>query len=97
MDNYECRHFLSYRGIKLPLNLVSPLGAGEENNRNTFYRGYFDKQDKLMVCQKVVYGEVELAHHYSYYDNGILSQAEIIEEDEEAMIIKYDRSGVQLR
>jgi hypothetical protein len=78
-----CRPFVSYSGIKLPLKLVNELTEAGLNNRNTFYRGYFDAQDRLLICQKIVYGEVESEHRYRYDDNGVLKHALIIEDDEE--------------
>ena len=58
----ECRYFVSYSGIKLPLKLVNEITETSLNNRNTYYRGYFDAQNKMLLCQKVVYGEVESVH-----------------------------------
>jgi len=76
------RYFVSYSGIKLPLKLVNEITEASLNNRNTYYRGYFDAQDRLLLCQKVVYGEVESEHQYQYYDNGVLKHAQITEDDE---------------
>jgi hypothetical protein len=41
----------------------------------------------LLGLQKVVYGDVELEHQYSYDDGGNLRQAEITDVDEETSII----------
>ena len=76
------RYFVSYSGIKLPLKLVNEITEAGLTNRNTYYRGYFDAQDKLLLCQKMVYGEVESEHQYHYYDNGDLKRAQITEDDE---------------
>jgi hypothetical protein len=81
-SNGTSRYFVSYRGIKLPLKLVNEITEASLNNRNTYYRGYFDAQDRILLCQKVVYGEVESEHQYQYYDNGVLKQAQITEDDE---------------
>lgn len=51
----ECRYFVSYSGIKLPLKLVNEITEDSLNNRNTYYRGYFDAQDRMLLCQKVVF------------------------------------------
>jgi hypothetical protein len=75
-------YFVSYSGIKLPLKLVNEITEASLNNRNTYYRGYFDAQDRILLCQKVVYGEVESEHQYQYYDNSVLKQAQITEDDE---------------
>ena len=53
----ECRYFVSYSGIKLPLKLVNEMSEASLNNRNTYYRGYFNPQNKMLLCQKVVYGD----------------------------------------
>ena len=76
------RYFVSYSGIKLPLKLVNEITEAGLNNRNTYYRGYFDAQDKMLLCQKIVYGEVESEHQYQYYESGVLKHAQITEDDE---------------
>jgi hypothetical protein len=91
----ECRYFVSYSGIKLPLKLVNEITEAGLNNRNTYYRGYFDAQDKMLLCQKVVYGEVESEHQYHYHGNGILKQAQITE-DEEMREINFNELGEML-
>jgi hypothetical protein len=78
----ECRYFVSYSGIKLPLKLVNEITKASLNNQNTYYCGYFDVQDRMLLCQKIVYGEVESEHQYQYYANGVLKQAQITEDDE---------------
>lgn len=40
----EVRYFVSYSGIKLPLKLVNEITEASLNNRNTYYRGYFNPQ-----------------------------------------------------
>jgi hypothetical protein len=79
MDNAKttCRYFTTYSGVKLPFKLVGELGEHEIRNRNTFFRGYFDAEEVLVGFQKLVYGDVELEHQYSYDDAGNLRQAEI--------------------
>ena len=76
------RYFVSYSGIKLPLKLVNEITEASLNNRNTYYRGYFDAQNRILSCQKVVYGEVESEHQYQYDDKGGLKHAQITEDDE---------------
>ncbi len=88
----QVRYFVSYSGIKLPLKLVNELTPSCLNNRNTYYRGYFDDQDKILLCQKVVYNEVESEHQYHYYDNGVLKLAQITEDDE-VREIHFNASG----
>lgn len=88
-----CRFFVSYVGVKLPLKLVNPIEADALSNRNTFIRAYFDDDGVLMRFEKMVYGEVELAHRYAYHDNGALKQAEIAMLDEDTVILCFDEVG----
>ena len=88
----ECRYFTSYSGINLPLKLVNETKETGLNNRNTYYRGYFNPRNKMLLCQKVVYGEVESEHQYQYYDNGVLKHAQITEDDE-VREIHFNESG----
>lgn len=83
------RYFTSYSGVRLPLNLVGELLADDMRNRNTFYRGGFDDDGRLLRCEKVVYGEVEVCHHYRYHADGRLARAEIDDGGDEAKIIDY--------
>lgn len=96
VENYDCRYFTSYSGVKLPLKLVDPLTEDGLNNRNTFFRGYFDTQNRLALCQKLVYGDIELEHRYCYHDNGMLQQAEITDADGEAAVLRFDEQGVRV-
>ena len=89
------KNFLTYSGIKLPLKLVNPLAEEEVGHRNTYYRGYYDSNEKLVRCEKVVYGEVEQKHDYEYYDNDIIKQATISVHGE-VQTIKYDERGFPL-
>lgn len=82
VSNITRRYFVSYSGIKLPLKLVNEISKDSLHNRNTYFCGHFDANDRLMRCQKIVYGEVESEHVYSYDDNGALKRAEITEDDE---------------
>lgn len=90
----ECRFFVSYSGVKLPLNLVNAIAPDALSNRNTFIRAYFDKAGMLRGFDKVVYGEVELAHRYQYDGNGALRRAEITMLDEDAVVLSFDEAGV---
>jgi len=86
----QSRFFVTYTGVKLPFKLVNELQAGEVENRNTFFRGYFDEQGRLTGFDKLAYSEVELMHRYEYHDNGKLKQAEITDIDGEVTVISYD-------
>jgi hypothetical protein len=88
-----CRFFVSYTGVKLPLKLVNPIEADALSNRNTFMRAYFNDAGLLMGFDKMVYGEVELAHRYVYHANGILKQAEIAMRDEDTVTLCFNEAG----
>ncbi len=87
------RFFVTYTGIKLPFRLVNELQASEVENRNTYFQGYFDAQDRLTGFDKLAYGEIELAHRYTYHDNGKLSAAEITDIDGETTMLVFDMTG----
>lgn len=91
-DTRDYKYFLSYSGVKLPLNLVSPIAAEELQNRNTFFRAAYDDADRLVRCEKIVYGEVELRHDYEYDPEGALSRA-LIEMGGEETEIHFDGDG----
>ncbi|BAM88304.1 hypothetical protein S58_22980 [Bradyrhizobium oligotrophicum S58] len=89
----DCRFFVSYTGVKLPLRLVTAITPEQLSNRNTFIRGYFDAAGALTGFEKIVYGEIELTHSYSYHANGVLSRAEIVMLDEEPVTLNFDENG----
>lgn len=92
MDNAQStRCFISYSGIGLPLNLVNPLESTA--NRNTFFRAHYDADERMVLCEKVVYGEVEMTHRYTYYPDGVLQRAEITDEDGEVQIVNFAPDG----
>jgi YD repeat-containing protein len=90
------RFFVTYTGVKLPFNLVNELQPSEVENRNTYFRGYFDEQDRLGGFDKLAYGETELTHRYTYHDNGKLRAAEITDIDGEVTMLLYDAEGKPL-
>jgi hypothetical protein len=96
MNHANCRHYVTYSGIKLPLKLVNPLEEADIANRNTYFRACFDEQGRMVLCQKVVYGEVELQHRYEYHDNGSLKLAEITEAADEPRVLRFDEQGQPL-
>src|SRR6266496_1453143 len=89
-DGQECRFFVSYSGVKLP---IAPDAL---SNRNTFIRAWFDRAGMLSGFDKLVYGEVELSHRYQYHSNGRLRRAEIVMLDEEPATMNFDETGSQL-
>lgn len=96
MNTSACRYYVTYSGVKLPLKFVNPLQEADIANRNTYFRTYFDAQERMVLCQKIVYGEVELEHRYTYHDNGQLMQADIRETDDEPRMMRFDAQGVLL-
>jgi len=88
----ELRHFLTYTGVKLPFNLVTPLAPTEVENRNTYFKGWYEGE-RLQGFDKMVYGEVELAHRYEYRADGSLARAEIIDIDGESTLLAFDAAG----
>jgi hypothetical protein len=93
----ECRYFLTYSGVKLPLNLVTPISEADTRNRNTYMRGYYDTQNRLVAVEKVVYGEIEIEHRYQYHDNGQISWAGVhLVADDELTVIRFDENGMQV-
>jgi|SRR6516164_2652348 hypothetical protein len=92
----ECRFFASYSGVRLPLNLVGVIEADALSNRNTFIRAFFDRAGVLRGFDKIVYGEVELAHRYDYHEGGVLSRAQITMLDEEPVVLLFDHVGRQI-
>ncbi|MDQ0505253.1 DUF6156 family protein [Xanthobacter agilis] len=88
----SCRYFITYTGVKVPFKLVEPIAAEHLTHRNTFIKAYFDAAGVLTGFDKMVYGEVELAHRYAYHANGRLSRADVTM-DEETVILAFDESG----
>lgn len=95
-ETTEYRYFISYSGVKLPLKLVTPITAAELQNRNTYFRACFDSAERMSCCQKLVYGDIELEHRYSYHDNGMLKTAEITDADGELTVLAFDAAGQPL-
>lgn len=86
----DCRYFLTYSGVSLPLKLCQPLDETAIKNRNTFFRAWFDEQERMTGFQKMVYAEVELEHRYQYFENGSLKSAEIVDAEGETTVMNFD-------
>ncbi len=86
MAEDQWRYFVTYSGVKLPLRLVDPLEASDLNHRNTFIRARFDAAERLVECEKMVYGEIHLSHRYAYGEDGALKRAEIVMDDETTVL-----------
>jgi hypothetical protein len=77
------RYFLTYRGVKLPLQFAEELAADALSNRNTYFVVSYDGAGRIVRCEKQVYGEVEMSHVYAYDDAGRLVSACITVGDDE--------------
>ena len=51
----------------------------------------------MVICQKVVHGEIELEHRYEYHANGRVSRAEIVLAGEDIALIDFDSQGTPIR
>jgi hypothetical protein len=91
-DSDDCRYFVSYTGVKLPVKLVNPLELADLSNRNTFIRAFYDEHERLLGFEKMVYGAVEISHRYEYYPDGVLKRAEITM-DGDVTELNYDATG----
>jgi len=91
-DPQNCRYFVSYTGVKLPVKLVNPLELADLSNRNTFIRAFYDEQDRLVCFEKMVYGAIEMGHRYEYYPDGVVKRAEI-SMDDEVTELNFDATG----
>ena len=87
-DQTTYRYFSTYTGVKLPFKLTSELDISAIENRNTFFKGYFDATGRMTGFQKIVYGEVEMEHHYFFDETGTLKTAEITNADGEKTLIQ---------
>lgn len=96
MNDMPYIYHLTYSGVTLPLNLVEPLGEADIGNRNTFFRSRVDAQGRMVLVEKMVYGEVELTHRYAYRDDGTLLRAEIAQGDDDAVQLCFDEAGRRL-
>lgn len=97
LEHCACRYFISYSGIKLPLKLVNELpDESHLENRNTYFRGFFDGNERLLLLEKLVYGDIELRHRYRYHPNGVLADAEITDADGEIDVLRFDENGTSI-
>lgn len=87
----DVRPFLSYSGLKLPLKLVTPLDEAQLKNRNTYFLGYYDEENRLKVVRKMVYAEIEFEHRYRYDGDGRLAQVTIINSEGEMLELGDDQ------
>jgi len=84
------RYFLTYRGVRLPLQLAEELSADDVRNRNTYFAARYDAAGRLTEIDKCVYGEVEMTHRYTWdAASGQLTQAIIQVGEEEPQALSF--------
>jgi hypothetical protein len=89
-EDRSVRCFLTYSGIKLPLQLSQELDLASLRHRNTYFRAEYDAQGRMLRCDKMVYGEVEMRHDYRYNDDGSLREAVVTSADEdEPQVLRF--------
>lgn len=93
-DRGTCRLFVTYSGIRLPLQLSGPID--DDSHRNTYFRGWYDAGGRVTEIEKLVYGEVEMRHRYAYHAAGGLARAEISDADGETRVLDFDATGAPL-
>lgn len=82
------RYFLTYRGVSLPLNFTEELPADALRHRNTYFRAFYDVHGQMLICEKMVYGEVEMRHEYAYDAAGQLASATLTLGNEEPRVLQ---------
>ena len=93
MPEPATRYFTSYSGVTLPLRLIGAIEQDALSNRNTYICATYDNIGRLTHFEKIVYGEVELSHHYAYCADGTLVQAEVTIPDEDVILLACDERG----
>lgn len=82
------RYFLTYRGVRLPLQLAEELSAEDVRNRNTYFAARYDATGRLTEIDKCVYGEIEMTHRYTWDEaSGQLAQAVIQVGEEDPQVL----------
>jgi len=84
------RHFLTYRGVTLPLTLTEELSPDALRNRNTYFRAAYDAEDRMLWLEEIVQGEVELRHDYHWGADGMLRSAIVRTPDEAPQLLQFD-------
>lgn len=83
------RYFLATNGVKPPLKLVGEIEPEALANRNTFIVADYDEAGQLSRFEKIVYGDIEMTHVYTYDAAGALRRAEIFLPDEDPAVMEY--------
>ena len=90
MPNATPRYFLTYRGVSLPLALAEELGPEGLGNRGTYFRAHYDGAGRIVTCEKMVYGEVELSHVYEYDALGRLTRATVTAAGDDPQVLTFE-------
>lgn len=83
------RYFLTYRGIGLPLSLGEEVDAAAVQHRGTYFRAHYDARNRMVRCEKLVYGEVELEHVYEYDLEGRLTRATLTAAGDDPQVLSF--------
>ncbi len=86
------RYFLTYSGRGLPLQLLEEMPVTALRNRNTWFEAEYDEAGRMLSVTKMVYGDVELRHVYTYGADGALVSALISMGDEEPQRVEVAHS-----
>lgn len=84
------RFFLSYTGVKPPLNLVGPIAAEALSNRNTFIRAYFNEAGAPPASTRSSMARWSSPVAINSTTMARLSLAEIAMLDEDAVSLQFD-------
>ena len=90
----NCRYFISYTGVQLPLQLVNELESDSLQNRISYFKAYYDSLDRVNKIEKIVYGEIEFTHQYQYNQDSKLAQAVVCDSDELPRTLVFDSQGL---
>jgi hypothetical protein len=82
MASTTTRYFLTYSGRGLPLQLLEEMPVTALRNRNTWFEAEYDEAGRMISVTKMVYGDEELRHLYTYGAGGALVSALISMGDE---------------
>jgi hypothetical protein len=75
------------------LRLVSEIEPSAIRHRNTFFVAYYDENEFLIGCDKMVCGDLIVSHSYEYYDSGALKSATLCWDDDERRTVFFDEEG----
>ncbi len=89
------RFFASFRGVNLPLRLVSELDGEAILHRGIFFVAYYDDEERMIGCDKYVQGCPTLSHRYEYHPGGTLKRAVVNTAGNEQGAVFFDETGAR--